>query len=100
MAAYEEIWRREESSLWDWLEERIRLDVTFPSADDRDRDREAVLQARKRREESLRAQRAATRLEGEGMSAREVDEAIRVTEERLGRLKRAVQRKRAEGPRA
>ena len=29
LAAYEEIWRREESSLWDWLDDRVGLDDIY-----------------------------------------------------------------------
>jgi hypothetical protein len=86
IAAYEEIWRREESDLWDWLEERVGMQgVSYPSSGDR----EAIAKARKAREKSLKGQGKALR--NVKMSEREVDEAIRVTEERLGVLKRAVQ---------
>ena len=86
IVAYEEIWRREESDLWDWLEERVAMQgVSYPNGGDR----EAVAKARKAREKSLKGQGKALR--DVRMSEREVDEAIRITEERLGVLKRAVQ---------
>ena len=83
VAAYEELWRREESDLWDWMEER--LGVAYPVSA---RDEKAVVQARSARE------KAGGKTKGEKrgrMGEREVEEAIRITEERLGLLKRAVE---------
>lgn len=78
-AAYEELWRREESELWDWLEDRVGLDGIYaPKMDERQK----VLSARE----------MGRRLEDEGMRAREVDDAIRITEQRLEALKGAVER--------
>ncbi|KAL9089491.1 MAG: hypothetical protein Q9159_002531 [Coniocarpon cinnabarinum] len=72
LAAYDQLWHREESQLWEWLEDRLRLDdvskpVSIPS------DGNTVLKS---------------------MTDRQVDDAIRVTEERLQALKGMVQRKR------
>lgn len=96
IAAYEEIWRKEESDLWDWLEERISMQgVAYPG----DGDQEVVVKARRQREQSLRGKGLRSKLEDVKMSEREVDHAIRITEERLGLLKRAVQeRKGAQVP--
>ncbi|KAH8911406.1 hypothetical protein BR93DRAFT_956297 [Coniochaeta sp. PMI_546] len=81
-AAYEEMWRREESELWDWLEERVGLERLngAPIA--------AVLPRKKgadprSMEEKMREDR---------MSEREIREAIRVTEEKLRVLKEVVER--------
>lgn len=93
IAAYEEIWRREESSLWDWLEERISMEgIAYPIST-RGSDQEAVHRARKLREESLKYRDIDRKLADETMDAREFADAIQVTEERLKVLKRAVQRK-------
>lgn len=77
IAAYEEIWRREESELWNWLEERVGMDrihnVRFNINGD-----EA-----KSIEEKLRQER---------VSEREIDTAIRVTKEKLEVLERMVMR--------
>ena len=82
VAAYEEIWRREESELWDWLEERVGMrEVGYPGGG----------------QKVLRGKEMERKLEGEKMSLRQVDEAIRVTEERLGALKEVVERKKGEG---
>lgn len=91
IAAYEEIWRKEESDLWDWLEERVGMHgLAYPGSSDQD----TVAQARKQREQSLRDKGLRSKLADLKMSEREVDHAIRVTEEKLGILKRAVQEKK------
>lgn len=79
VAAYEELWKREESGLWDWLEERIGMqDVAYPAA------------ARKQQEEAGMQ----VKLKDENMGEREVDYAIRVTEQRLEDLKAGVRKRR------
>ncbi|KAH6877951.1 hypothetical protein BKA58DRAFT_376238 [Alternaria rosae] len=78
--AYEEIWRHEESDLWNWLEERVALDRVHSSV------RGAHIQPEDGTQKPLAPQ---------DMQAREMDEAIRVTEERLKALKDAVTRERS-----
>jgi hypothetical protein len=78
--AYEEIWRHEESDLWSWLEERVALDRVHSS----------VAEARIQPEDGTQKP-----LAPHNMQAREMDEAIRVTEERLKALKDAVTRERS-----
>lgn len=77
VAAYEEMWRREESELWEWLEDRV--------GSGRLRDIGKMPIEAKSTEERLRSER---------MEEREIDAAIRVTEERLRVLKDAVGRKK------
>ena len=90
IAAYEEIWRREESDLWDWLEERVGMQGSaYP--DSSASDQEAIVKARRQREQSLRGKGARKLLADVKMSEREVDHAIKVTEERLGVLKKSVE---------
>lgn len=79
LAAYEEMWRREDSELWDWLEDRIGLDRLSADAVD----------TRKRASDSRTVEE---NIREERMEAREVEEAIRVTEEKLRVLKEAVAR--------
>lgn len=83
IAAYEEIWRREESELWKWLEDRVGMD-------------------RLRDVGSLRAEQhhITSKLKDERMDARAVDAAVRVTEERLKVLKHALDGKRKSQPAA
>lgn len=94
IAAYEEIWRREEGGLWDWLEERIGMEgLSYPGragAGD-----EATIESRKQRERALRGKGIESRLLEEKMSEREVDNAIRVTHERLEALKGVVEKRKA-----
>ncbi|PNS15943.1 hypothetical protein CAC42_4344 [Sphaceloma murrayae] len=77
-AAYEALWAREEAELWDWLEERTGLEQGLPAPEGRHK---AVVG------------KVGKRLKEEKMGDREVREAIRVTEERLGALKEVVGRK-------
>ncbi|KAI1430253.1 hypothetical protein F5Y12DRAFT_709265 [Xylaria sp. FL1777] len=79
--AYEEIWRREESELWDWLEERVGLH----------RMNDGATPIRKRVTE-LRTMEE--KLQEERMSEKEVEEAIRITEEKLDVLKSVIDRKK------
>jgi hypothetical protein len=79
IAAYEEIWRREESELWDWLEERVGME--------RIRERSNDVGERKAMEDKVKDER---------MEERELDAAIRVTEERLKVLKGVVDKKKRE----
>ncbi|CAF3537067.1 unnamed protein product [Fusarium graminearum] len=80
IAAYEEMWRREDSELWDWLEERVGMDrLHNDNAGVRKRAMEP-----KTVEENMRATR---------MGEREVKEAIRVTEDKLRVLKGVMEKK-------
>ncbi|KAF4973555.1 hypothetical protein FSARC_191 [Fusarium sarcochroum] len=80
IAAYEEMWRREDSELWDWLEERVGMDrLHSDNAGARKRAMEP-----KTVEDNIRATR---------MGEKEVEEAIRVTEEKLRVLKGVMEKK-------
>lgn len=94
IAAYEEIWRKEESNLWDWLEERIGMEgVAYPTSWEGS-DHEAVHTARKQREQSLKHRDIHAKIADERMGEKEFAEAIKVTEERLEALKSAIQKKK------
>lgn len=78
LAAYEEMWRREESELWEWLEERVGLErlsgvEQVP--------RKKIVEPRTM-QEKVREDR---------MDEREVKEAIKITEEKLRVLKSVVE---------
>lgn len=77
IAAYEEIWRKEESELWEWLEDRVGMD-------------------RLRNVGGLKSQKTGFEegLRNERMSSRMVEEAVRVTEEKLNVLKKVVEEKK------
>ncbi|KAI0159753.1 hypothetical protein GGR57DRAFT_458594 [Xylariaceae sp. FL1272] len=79
--AYEEIWRREESDLWDWLEERVGLH----------RMNEGAMPIRKR---VMEPRVAEEKLREERMNEREIEEAIRITEQKLNVLKSVIDRKK------
>lgn len=75
------MWRREESELWEWIEERVgleRLGAEPPAVRKRSAADPRVV------EEKLREER---------MDERELREAIRVTEEHLEVLKSVVDRR-------
>jgi hypothetical protein len=80
--AYEEIWRHEESDLWAWLEERVALDRVHSSV---------VTGSRLQPDTEMHS-----RISPRDMKERDMDEAIRVTEEKLKALKDAVMRQRSE----
>ncbi|KAK5118279.1 hypothetical protein LTR62_002792 [Meristemomyces frigidus] len=85
LVAYDELWRREESDLWDWLEDRVGLDHLYSPA---------LAEQQRGRQMSAARQGMGRKLENERMSERQMDDAIRVTEERLAALKGAVGRKK------
>ncbi|KAI5865092.1 hypothetical protein GGS23DRAFT_408221 [Durotheca rogersii] len=80
--AYEEIWRREESDLWDWLEDRVGLQ----------RLNEETIPVRKR---VMEPQTVEEKLREERMKEKEVEEAIKITEEKLQVLKSVMDRKKS-----
>lgn len=79
LAAYEEMWRREDSELWEWLEERIGLDRLNAEGGN----------ARKK---AMSPRTAEEKLRAERMDVKDVEEAMRVTEEKLKVLKDAMGR--------
>ncbi|KAL1962589.1 hypothetical protein VTN77DRAFT_9382 [Rasamsonia byssochlamydoides] len=84
LAAYEEMWRREETELWNWLEERVGMDgFSFPVAD-----------SQRARRQKLRSKDLAGRLDEVRMTEREMDHAIRVTRERLDILEEIVNKRK------
>ncbi|GKT61956.1 GRAM domain-containing protein [Colletotrichum tofieldiae] len=81
LAAYDEMWRREESELWEWLEERVGLE----------RLHEGNLPTRKRAVEPSTVEE---RVREDRMNEREIEEAIKVTEEKLKVLKGVIGKKK------
>lgn len=80
LAAYEEMWRREESELWDWLEERVGL--------------ERLNEGRMPTRKPIEARTVEEKVREERMDEREIQEAIRVTEEKLNVLKGVMNNKK------
>ncbi|KAK3949014.1 hypothetical protein QBC32DRAFT_44656 [Pseudoneurospora amorphoporcata] len=103
VAAYEEMWRREESDLWDWIEDRAGLDrlhggggVGLVGSEERGGSGMGVRKpANGRRKREAEYRTAEEKLREEKMNEREVQEAIRVTEERLKVLKAVMERNSA-----
>lgn len=81
LAAYDEMWRREESELWEWLEERVGLE----------RLHEGSLPIRKR---AMEPSTVEERVREDRMDEREIEEAIKVTEEKLKVLKGVMDKKK------
>jgi len=99
IAAYEELWRREESELWDWLEERVGIDGLVPkdgleSRNTKNTEKDAKLKL-KQRQRILGGKDAGARLQEERMSEREIQAALHLTEERLHTLRNVVERRRS-----
>ncbi|KAL8839336.1 MAG: hypothetical protein Q9176_004517 [Flavoplaca citrina] len=93
MAAYEEIWRTEESELWSWLENRMGMqDIANPGSGQA----KSPAEIRAQRGRYLQSQGFKAKMAEEAMNEREVDHAITVTEERLAALKAAVQQTKSE----
>ena len=94
IAAYEEIWRSEEAALWEWLEERVGLGDgwAFPTeVNHRNADRSRHGEAGRQKVLDGEAQ------ESGSMSEREVEWAIKLTEEKLKLLKQKVRKGRVMG---
>jgi hypothetical protein len=73
IAAYEEMWRREESELWMWLEERVGMDKVHMN--------------------NLKAEQVKSieeKLKEERLSEREMDTAIKITKEKLQTMEHVV----------
>lgn len=112
-AVYEDLWHREESELWTWLEDRLDLvDLTSVTANgaaaggansglqgrgagagtDEGKQRRVQLQSR---EMESRLWMAAQEGDRDAVDERKIAEAIRVTQENLDALKLAKQRRAA-----
>ncbi|KAL4980158.1 hypothetical protein BDW66DRAFT_71036 [Aspergillus desertorum] len=92
LAAYEEMWRTEESELWHWLEDRVGLDgIAVPTVN---RQSETHTPRSNRRSQIERELKAS--LSEETLSDREMDHAIRTTRERLDTLERILHKRRSQ----
>ena len=87
-AAYEEMWAKEESELWDWLEDRVGMDLLGDG-------RSAVVKKPKANSVSMKSRTVEAKLREEKLSEREMEDAIRVTQERLQSLQKAVEKQKA-----
>ena len=101
IAAYEELWRMEEETLWDWLEERVGIPEGFvpPTGEkrgkvDRSDHQQATRGATQKRKEHNTPGMIRNGLRS--MGDLEVEWAISVTEDKLKRLKQAISSSRGE----
>ena len=92
LAAYEEMWRREESELWSWLEDRVGLDgAVFPMVN------KPPASPLRQKAQQLRGERELSeKLSEENMSDREMDAAIRTTRERLDALEEILNKRKVQ----
>ncbi|KAI9044315.1 GRAM domain containing [Aspergillus affinis] len=90
LAAYEEMWRREESELWSWLEDRVGMDgMAFPTVN-----RPVESQTRQRSRKVPGDRQVIDMLGEEKMSDREMGHAIRTTRERLDSLEKILNQRK------
>lgn len=99
LAAYEEMWRKEESDLWSWLESRVGVeDLSWKNDLNSQRNRPSGQSAKaksKERQTALASKDLEARSRAERMSEREMEDAIQITQERLEVLKGVMQRRKA-----
>ncbi|KAJ5933825.1 hypothetical protein N7454_006154 [Penicillium verhagenii] len=93
LAAYDEMWRREESELWNWLEDRVGMDgMVFPALHHR-----MPEPTHKAPRVNVADERdLVDRLREEKVSDREMDHAIRTTRQRLDILEEMMNNRRAD----
>lgn len=90
LAAYEEMWRREESELWSWLEDRVGMDgMAFPTVN-----RPVESHTRQRTRKAQGDRNVIDMVGEEKMSDREMDHAIRTTRERLDSLEKILNKRK------
>ncbi|KAJ5958710.1 uncharacterized protein N7479_005860 [Penicillium vulpinum] len=94
LAAYEEMWRREETELWNWLEDRVGMDgMVFPNAY---RSPEPHPSRRSSAVRTSDERELAALLREEKVSDREMDHALRTTRQRLEVLEEMMGKRRAQ----
>lgn len=94
LAAYEEMWRREETELWNWIEDRVGMDgMVFPNAY---RAPEPHPSRRSSGGNAADERELASRLREEKVSDREMDHAIRTTRQRLDVLEEMMSKRKVQ----
>lgn len=95
LAAYDEMWRREESELWNWLEDRVGMDgMVFPTL--HHRMPEAHPSRKSSRVNAADERDLVDRLREEKVSEREMDHAIRTTRQRLDILEEIMNKRKVQ----
>ncbi|KAL4957497.1 hypothetical protein BDW69DRAFT_22852 [Aspergillus filifer] len=94
LAAYEEMWRKEETELWHWLEDRVGVEeIAIPTMN---RHSKPLIPRSNRRFQSERELKDS--LSEETLSDLEMDHAIRSTRERLDTLERVLSKRKTQFP--
>jgi len=103
LAGYEGLWMKEENELWDWLEARANVDtVLLRQKVDKMANKEGTARGVRKENEKIK-KRARSRavssdveakLKEEKISQREMEDAIRITRERLEVLEGVVEKKK------
>ncbi len=88
LAAYEEMWRREEGSLWDWLDERVGVDRLSSSGAMRGGEGDG---RRDSRPPAPPRQGGRSSSKDGKLSEQQVAEALRLTQQRLDELRNALE---------
>ncbi|CAK7265851.1 hypothetical protein SEPCBS119000_001729 [Sporothrix epigloea] len=95
LAAYNELWRHEESALWDWLEERVGLERMMDESylGHTSGDGDSSLYDQLPRKRAIKPRMVEHKLREDRMNNREIREAIKVTEEKLQVLKGVIDKR-------
>ncbi|EEH46520.2 uncharacterized protein PADG_02618 [Paracoccidioides brasiliensis Pb18] len=102
IVAYEELWQRGENELWNWLEERVGMDgLAYPAREQvplekSDNSDNSKTERQRHKQQLLSEKELERRLRDERMTEREMEDAIRVTQQRLDMLNHIVMRRKHE----
>lgn len=93
IAGYEDLWHQEEADLWRWLETRIGIDENLPQTQLKSAvpSHQFDRQRAQRHQALLKSKDLQMRLREEKKSQQELEDAVRVTQERLDVLKRSLE---------
>lgn len=93
LTAYNEMWRHEESALWDWLEDRVGLERLMDEGVMGRGGRDSPLYDQLPRKRAFEPRLMEQKLREDRMNNREIREAIKVTEEKLQVLKGVIDKR-------
>ena len=97
LAAHEEMWQREQTVLWNWLEERVGLDgLSVPIAEQTHTATKSQARQNGQKRQKLQRRELDDRLNEENMADREIDHAIRITRERLKALEKVIAKRKGQ----
>ncbi|RMD40432.1 hypothetical protein DV735_g4696, partial [Chaetothyriales sp. CBS 134920] len=101
LADYDEMWRKEETALWDWLEQRAGLDTALLQKQSISQGERAKADAARQqkakqiqRQAVLKGKDVEARLREEKMTQHEMEQALKVTRQRLDILEEAIRRRK------